>query len=44
MGDVGVAFKIAILTYALGCLACGLVGVILFIVRKVTLSKEEGVE
>jgi hypothetical protein len=44
MGDVIVAFRIAILTYALGLFACGLVGVIILVIRKITSSREKGVE
>jgi quinol-cytochrome oxidoreductase complex cytochrome b subunit len=44
MGDVIIAFRIAILTYILGILTCGLVGIIILIVRKITSNREEGVE
>ena len=44
MGDVIGAFKIAILTYILGLLTCGLVGVIILIVRKLTSIREKGIE
>jgi hypothetical protein len=42
MKDVIVAFKIAILTYTLGLFSCGLVGVIILIVKKITSKREEG--
>ncbi len=44
MKDVIVACRIAILTYTLGLLACGLVGVILLILRKMTSNSEKEVE
>jgi hypothetical protein len=44
MGDVVIAFRIAILTYMLGLFSCGLVGIIILIVRKITSKREEGVE
>ncbi len=44
MKDVMVACRIAILAYTLGALACGLVGVILLILRKMTANREKEVE
>jgi hypothetical protein len=44
MGDVIGAFKIAILTYILGLFACGLVGVIVLIIRKITSNREKEIE
>ena len=44
MADVIVALRIAILTYALGLLACGLVGVIVLIIRKITSDRNKGGE
>jgi uncharacterized membrane protein required for colicin V production len=44
MADIIVALRIAILTYALGLLASGLVGVIILIVRKITSNRAKGVE
>jgi hypothetical protein len=41
MGDVTGAFKLAILTYILGLLTCGLIGVIILIVRKLTSNREK---
>jgi len=44
MADVIVALRIAILTYALGLLACGLVGGIVLVIRKITSDRSKGVE
>jgi len=44
MNDIIVASKIAILTYILGLFSCGLVGVIILMVRKIISNKEEGAE
>jgi len=44
MADVIVALRIAILTYALGLFACGLVGGIILVVRKITSDRSKGVE
>jgi len=44
MGDVIGAFKIAILTYLIAFFVCGLVGVIILIVRKVISNREKEIE
>ena len=44
MNDIIVASKIAFLTYILGLFSCGLVGVIILMVRKITSNREEGPE
>jgi len=42
MKEIITAFTIALLTYALGLLTCGLVGVIILIVKKIVSNREEG--
>jgi len=44
MGDVIGAFKIDILTYILGLFTCGLVGVIVLLIRKITSNREKEIE
>lgn len=44
MADVSVALKVAGLACILAFLICGLVGVIILVIRKITSKREEGVE
>jgi len=44
MNDIISAFRIAGMTYLIGILACGLVGLILFLLRKVVSKKSNGSE
>jgi hypothetical protein len=44
MNDIIVASKIALLTYILGLFSCGLVGVIILMVKKITSNREGGAE
>jgi len=44
MSDIISAFRIAGLTYLIGILACGFVGLILFLLRKIISQKSNGSE
>jgi len=44
MVDIIVAFKIAMLTYILGLVTCGLVGVIVLLIRKITANRGKEIE
>ena len=44
MADVSVALKIGGLACILAFFICGLVGVIILVIRKITSKKDEGVE
>jgi len=44
MGDVGTAFRIILWASILGLIMCVFIGVVILIVRRLTSSREEGVE